>query len=169
MDWFDVAKDQLREWRLHEKSARGFRKSFITVAQKALDAAFDEARSRDDRFIGCEHLLLGLLQTDDALLTKMFGDSGLTLHLLRSEMGTPPKGAPGILALSRLPFTPRMKHVLRNARLETEARGQSLVDERSLLLALLREKDGLPARLLRRLHIDAEALQTMVLSEGAGK
>ena len=62
-----------------------------------------------------------------------------------------------------------LKHVLQNARLETEARGQSPIDEKSLLLALLREKDGLPARLLRRLHIDVEAWRTAVLSEDTVK
>jgi ATP-dependent Clp protease ATP-binding subunit ClpC len=167
MHWFDLARDQLVQWKLREKAARGFRKSFTTLAQKALDTAFDEARSRDDRFIGCEHVLLGLLQADDALVTKVFSDLGLTLDVLRSEMGTPPARDPGSLELSRLPFTPRMKHVLQNARLEAEGRGQSPVDEKSLLLALLREKGGLPGRVLGKLHIDVEALRSTVLSEGA--
>jgi ATP-dependent Clp protease ATP-binding subunit ClpC len=169
MDWFDFARDQLVKWKLRAKAARGFRKSFTTLAQKVLDTAFGEARSHGDRFIGCEHLLLGLLQADDPLVTKVFRDSGLTLDVLRFEMGTPPARDPGSLAPSRLPFTPRMKHVLQNARLEAEARGQSPVDEKSLLLALLREKDGLPARLLRRLHFDVEALRSAVLTEGAAK
>jgi ATP-dependent Clp protease ATP-binding subunit ClpC len=167
MDWFDLAEDQLTRWKAREGAARDYRKSFTPVAQKALDVALAEARKHNFSAIGAEHLLLGLIQVPGGPVSKVFAGLGLSAEIIRSEAEKTRGGGPETWLPERSPFTPRMKSVLRTARLEAKAQGRNLIDAEHLLIGLVREKEGLPANLFRRLGIDAEVLGKRLLKESA--
>jgi hypothetical protein len=167
MDWFSEADEPLAQWKTRERATRTFRSTFTAQAWRALDAALSEARKLSFNAIGAEHLLLGLLQQSEGIAPRVLAASGLSTKLVRTEV----ERAQGQLSAKwvpeRLPFTPRMKCVLRTARREAEAQGRSLVGDEQLLLGLLGEEEGLPAALFRKLGINTCVLRNRLLEESA--
>lgn len=133
MDWFDWAKEHLASWKAGENAVR---KPFSPLAQKVLDTAFHEARVLHHDYIGAEHLLLGLMQLREGLVPKVFSDIALDEASLRVEIGKYARGCRDKDRWTGLPFTPRMKGIVRNAKLESEARKQNRVEPEDLLLGL---------------------------------
>jgi ATP-dependent Clp protease ATP-binding subunit ClpC len=161
MDWFEEAKEGLAR----EKSAdKARRDSFTASALRALDGAFDEARRLNHDFIGAEHVLLGLVRLRNGLVPKVIGSSGLHIESLRSEIEKYRGACAKELLPDRLPFTPRVKRIIRNARSDAKERGLSRVGAEQLLGGLLREPDGVPAKLFKKLGVDVQAIQNQLLA-----
>jgi ATP-dependent Clp protease ATP-binding subunit ClpC len=167
MDWFDFAEERLAMWKARDRAARNYRKTFTPAALKALDMALAEARNRRLSAIGAEHLLLGLAQLREGRVPKILADLGLNAELLRSEPEKTQGHGPEKLVPERLFFTPRMKSILKAASHEAKVQGRDLIDAENLLIGLVREKEGVPAILFRRLGIDAEDFETRLLAESA--
>jgi ATP-dependent Clp protease ATP-binding subunit ClpC len=167
MDWFDLAQERLEAWNAREKKALDYRKSFTPVAQKTLDTAFVEARRDSLMAIGAEHLLLGLLQVREGPVSRVLAGLNLSAVTLRSEIEEAYGPSLKKWLPERLPFTLRMKNILRKARLLAKAQGRDLTDAEHLLTALVGEKEGLPAKLFTKHGIDAKALENRLAAESA--
>lgn len=132
-------------------------------AAQVMALAQKEATRLQHSFIGTEHILLGLLKLgEESSAATVLASCGLALENIKTELEKQVK--PGLEALTEVPpFTPRTKTVLRLAGKERQATGDSLVGTEHLLLGMLREGDGLAARVLRELGMNIEKARHEVL------
>jgi ATP-dependent Clp protease ATP-binding subunit ClpC len=142
---------------------------FTDRARRVLVLAQEEARLLDHSFIGTEHILLGLLREDEGIAAEALRALGISLEgarLVVEEMigrsGTPSTGSP--------PFTPRTKKVLELSLREAMQLGDSEIGTEHLLLGLVREGEGVAARVLQNLGADLPRVrqQVMQLLSGHG-
>jgi excisionase family DNA binding protein len=131
-------------------------------ARKVLVRAQAEAQRLRHNFIGTEHLLLGLVEESDGVAAVVLRELGIEperIQALVRERVTEGDGEPhGEMAL-----TPRTKKVLQLAAQEAQELGHRYVGTEHMLLAIMREGEGVAARLLRDLGISFETLQARVV------
>jgi ATP-dependent Clp protease ATP-binding subunit ClpA len=121
--------------------------------------AQDESRALGHRYVGTEHLLLGLLRTPDPATARLLAavDADDVRAMVVGTVGRgdgPPE--------EQLPFTPRARKVLAMAQDEAERRGQEAPDARHVLLAVILERKGLAGQVLQRLVGDLDGLRAEV-------
>jgi Clp amino terminal domain, pathogenicity island component/ClpX C4-type zinc finger len=129
-------------------------------AREALTLAQEEARALNHNYIGTEHILLGLLRVERGLAAWLLASLGVRLEQARTALedrlvgrgATPPP--PGALSM-----TPRSKKALELALKEAKRLRSVHVGGEHLLLALVRIRDGVAARILRELGIDEDAVR----------
>lgn len=116
----------------------------------ALIKARDEAHRRNHEYVGTEHLLLGLLAEDDALVTDVFDNLGVRpIDIQMTVAGYLTDGpAPTRSRIHDLPYTPRARVVLDQAIAAAHEFGDGYVGTQHLLLGLIRERTGLAATAL---------------------
>jgi len=139
--------------------------NFTPRAQQVLALARREADRRHDNFVGTEHLLLGIVALGQGVATNVLLKEGLALEKLREaveEALGPPQNQQ---VLGNMPYTPRLKKVLTLAAKEAKALTHTYVGTEHLLLALLREEEGVVAKILQGLGIRIEAIRHDILKE----
>jgi ATP-dependent Clp protease ATP-binding subunit ClpC len=119
---------------------------FDDEARRVVVLAQEEARRLDHDYIGTEHLLLGVLRQDDAVGAKALRELGISLDDVRASVEEIVGRGAGPSA-DHLPFTWRAKDVLRIAVDQARAR-ESLTRPHDLLVAVLREGEGVAAQIL---------------------
>ena len=139
--------------------------NFTPRAQQVLALARKEADRFNHSYVGTEHLLLGLIKLGQGVAVNVLERMGLELDAVRveveKEVGTgPPQKAGG-----SIPYTPRVKKVLALANKEAKSLNHSYVGTEHLLLGLLREGEGVAARVLRRLDVDIQRTRNEILAE----
>jgi len=137
---------------------------FTPRAQQVLVLAKREARRFGHNYVGTEHLLLGLIKLGQGVAVAALQSMGLDLETVRYEVekhSRPPED-PG-KAVEDPPLTPRVKQVLALAAKEARALNYNYIGTEHLLLGLLQEGEGVAARILRSLNVDAEAVRAQVL------
>jgi ATP-dependent Clp protease ATP-binding subunit ClpC len=139
--------------------------NFTPRAQQVLALARKEADRFNHSYVGTEHLLLGLIKLGQGVAVNVLERMGLELDTVRMEVekevgSGPPQKAPG-----NIPYTPRVKKVLALANKEAKALNHSYVGTEHLLLGLLREGEGVAARVLRRLDVDIQRTRNEILAE----
>ncbi len=139
--------------------------NFTPRAQQVLALARKEADRFHHNYVGTEHLLLGLINLGQGVAVNVLQKMGLDLETVRSavekQVGTGPDAKPA----GNIPYTPRVKKVLDLARREAKALNHSYVGTEHILLGLLREGEGVAARVLKSLNVDIESTRNQVLSE----
>jgi ATP-dependent Clp protease ATP-binding subunit ClpC len=127
------------------------------------------ARKEADRFnhsyVGTEHLLLGLIKLGQGVAVNVLERMGLELDTVRMEVEKEVGSGPPQKAAGNIPYTPRVKKVLALANKEAKALNHSYVGTEHLLLGLLREGEGVAARVLRRLDVDIQRTRNEILAE----
>ncbi len=136
-------------------------------ANRALALAADEARSFNHRYVGTEHVLLGLVAEPSGATVDVLGAMGVDVARIRSEVERLVQRGSGTISPGTLPRTPRTQQVIEYAHDEAQSVGQKVVDVEHLLIALLREPDGVAGVALRNLGVKpdqlrAEALRTCI-------
>lgn len=135
---------------------------FTERAQRAIVASQKEAAQLGRSYVGTEHLLLGVL-TDPGAAAPILG--GITLERAREEvinlLGRG-EGAPSVQAMS---YTPRTKKVLEQSAREANELGQNYVGTEHLMLALMREREGVAAHLLIKMGLDLNKAREALLAE----
>jgi hypothetical protein len=134
---------------------------FTERTRRAVEASEAEARRMRHRYVGTEHLLLGLLTEPEAVGPRALVGVGLDLGTLRGaieEMVPPGDHAPG----RHLPFTPRAKKALQLALREALALGHNYIGTEHLVLGLLREGGGIAHEVLAGLGADHDAVRAEV-------
>ena len=142
---------------------------FTERAQKVLYLAQDEARRLGHPAVGTEHLLLGLLREGEGIAARALQALGVDLDKVRKEVEK--IVAPGEARLiGEVGLTPRAKKVLELAQEEGRRQGVSYVGTEHILLGLIREGEGVAARILlaQGLSLDKVRRQVLMLLGGIG-
>lgn len=140
---------------------------FTERAQKVLFLARDEARRLGHPAVGTEHLLLGLLREGDGIAARALQALGVNLNKVRREVEK--IVVPGDLKSGEeIGLTPRAKKVLELAQEEGRKHGVSYVGTEHILLGLIREGEGVAARVLVSQGLTLEKLRREVLMQLGG-
>ena len=139
--------------------------NFTPRAQQVLALARKEADRFYHNYVGTEHLLLGLINLGQGVAVNVLQKMGLDLETVRSAvekqvgMGAESQPSPNV------PFTPRVKKVLALAGKEAKALHHSYIGTEHILLGLLREGEGVAARVLKALDVNIERCRNEILAE----
>jgi hypothetical protein len=139
--------------------------NFTPRAQQTLALARQEADRFHHNFVGTEHLLLGLIRLGQGTAVNVLNQMELDLEILRLEVEKQVGTGPDQMVVGVIPFTPRVKKVLALAAKEAKALNHTYVGTEHILLGLLREGDGVAARVLKNLDVDIEVTRQNVLKE----
>ena len=139
--------------------------NFTPRAQQVLTLARKEANRFNHNFVGTEHLLLGLIKLGQGVAVNVIQKMGLNLETVRTEVEKQVGTGPETKQLGNIPYTPRVKTVLALAQKEARALTHVYVGTEHILLGLLREGDGVAARVLKSLDVDIEACRQEILKE----
>ena len=136
---------------------------FTERVKKVLYLAREEAGRLHHDYIGTEHLLLGIVRDGEGIAANVLTGLGLDLETIRStvEASVPP--STGGLNVGEIPFTPRARRVLELSMDEARLLGHNYVGTEHLLLGLIREGDGLAARVLIELGADRKRVREETL------
>ena len=139
--------------------------NFTPRAQQVLALSRKEADRFHHNYVGTEHLLLGLINLGQGVAVNVLQKMGLDLLTVRTavekQVGTGPESKPS----GNIPYTPRVKKVLALAGKEAKAFNHSYVGTEHILLGLLREGEGVAARVLKSLDVDIERCRNEILAE----
>lgn len=139
--------------------------NFTPRAQQVLALARKEADRFNHSYVGTEHLLLGLIKLGQGVAVNVLERMGLELEAVRMEVEKEVGSGPPQKAAGNIPYTPRVKKVLALANKEAKALNHSYVGTEHLLLGLLREGEGVAARVLKRLDVDIQRTRNEILAE----
>jgi ATP-dependent Clp protease ATP-binding subunit ClpC len=120
---------------------------FTDRARKVLTLAQDEARQLEHPFIGTEHILLGVLREGNGMGAEALRSLGITFAVVRARV-VDTVGRAGAGGGGSPPFTPRAKKVLELALREALQRDHSYIGTEHILLGLVREGEGVAAKVL---------------------
>jgi ATP-dependent Clp protease ATP-binding subunit ClpC len=140
--------------------------NFTPRAQQVLALARKEADRFHHNYVGTEHLLLGLIKLGQGVAVSVLQKMGLDLETVRAEVEKQVGiGQESKTPVGSIPYTPRVKKVLALAGKEAKALNHSYVGTEHILLGLLREGEGVAARVLKTLEIDIERTRNEILRE----
>src|SRR3981081_4002323 len=138
---------------------------FTPRAQQLLVLARKEDGRVHHNRVGTEHLLLGLIKLGQGVAVNVLQKMGLDLERVRKEVEKYVGSHPATNMVGDIPSTPRVKKVLALAGKEAKALNHSYVGTEHILLGLLREGEGVAARVLKSLEIDIERTRNEILKE----
>jgi ATP-dependent Clp protease ATP-binding subunit ClpC len=139
--------------------------NFTPRAQQVLALARKEADRFNHNFVGTEHLLLGLIKLGQGVAVNVLQKLGLDLDTVRMEVEKQVGTGPDQKMIGNIPYTPRVKKVLALASKEAKNLNHTYVGTEHILLGLLREGDGVAARVLKNLDVDIEQTRQEILKE----
>src|ERR1700678_493724 len=139
--------------------------NFTPRAQQVLALARKEADRFNHNYVGTEHLLLGLIKLGQGVAVNVLQKLGLDLETVRIEVEKQVGSGPDTKMSGNIPYTPRVKKVLALAGKEAKALNHTYVGTEHILLGLLREGDGVAARVLKNLDVDIEQTRQEILKE----
>ncbi len=139
--------------------------NFTPRAQQVLALARKEADRFNHNFLGTEHLLLGLIKLGQGVAVNVLQKMGLDLETVRMEVEKQVGTGPDQKMIGNIPYTPRVKKVLALASKEAKNLNHTYVGTEHILLGLLREGDGVAAKVLRNLDVDIEQTRQEILKE----
>ena len=135
---------------------------FTEKAIKVIMVAQEEARRLGHNFVGTEQILLGLIGEATGVAAKVLKSMGVTLKDARVEVEKVIGRGSGFVAVE-IPFTPRAKRVLELSLEEARQLGHNYIGTEHLLLGLIREGEGVAARVLENLGVDLAKVRTQVI------
>ena len=139
--------------------------NYTPRAQQVLALSRKEADRFHHNFVGTEHLLLGLIALGQGTAVNVLQKMGLDLETVRVEIERQVGTGPDQKMIGNIPYTPRVKKVLMLAGKEARSLNHTYVGTEHILLGLLREGDGVAARVLRNLEVDIEQTRLEILKE----
>ena len=149
-----------------ERSPMNGFENFTPRARQVLANANHEAQRFNHPYVGTEHLLLGLCSVNDGVAADVLDELGVTLEAVRLEVERViGHGDGSTLVEGLLPYTPRTKKVFQLAHAEASALHHNYIGTEHLLLAMLREGEGVAARVLESLGVSIDAAIKAVREE----
>ncbi len=127
---------------------------FTEAARKAIEYARDEASRLKHDYIGTEHLLLGIIRLGEGLAVEILTNLGLEMDDLRSAIEEVVQPSGGTMTMGTLPLTARAKKTLEVSGQEARALKSKDIDTEHILLALLKDEEGVAAQVLSTYEID---------------
>ena len=135
---------------------------FTERARRVVVLAQEEARTLKHNYIGTEHILLGLLREEEGLAARVLERLDITVERVRAQVVRIADSGEEV-ASGQIPFTPRAKKVLELALREALSLGHDYIDTEHLLLGLVRENDGVGARILLDFNADSEKIRNELI------
>jgi ATP-dependent Clp protease ATP-binding subunit ClpC len=139
--------------------------NFTPRAQQVLALARKEADRFHHNYVGTEHILLGLIKLGQGVAVSVLQKMGLDLETVRAAVEKQVGTGQETKTPGTMPFTPRVKKVLALAGREAKTLNHSYVGTEHILLGLLREGEGVAARVLKSLDVDIERTRNEILRE----
>ena len=140
--------------------------NFTPRARKVVELARAEARRFHHNYVGTEHILLGLIKLGEGVAVNVLGRMGLDLKSVRAavekQVGPGPEEAK---QPDTIPLTPRVQKVMAHATTEARSLGHAYVGTEHILLGLLKEGEGVAARVLLTLNVDLERCRKEILAD----
>jgi ATP-dependent Clp protease ATP-binding subunit ClpC len=140
---------------------------FTERARQVVVFAQDEARMLRHNYIGTEHLLLGLLREEEGLAARVLDSLDVSLEEVRAQVARI-VGQGDEVATGQIPFTPRAKKVLELSLREALELGHNYIGTEHVLLGLIRENEGVAARILLDFGADDELIRGQLMRMLAG-
>lgn len=166
MNWFNrLGKAVAGATQVPDPAVREALANLTPRAQQVLVLARKEADRFHHNFVGTEHLLLGLIALGQGTAVHVLERMGVVLESVRKEVENQVGTGPDQKVLGNIPYTPRVKKVLALADKERKALSHAYLGTEHILLGLLREGDGVAARVLRNLEVDIEITRREILKE----
>ncbi|MBQ9156782.1 MAG: ATP-dependent Clp protease ATP-binding subunit [Eubacterium sp.] len=138
-------------------------KEYNSYAREALDRARQDAESCHQKYIGTEHILLGLLSREDSLAGKVLKENGVTYQeFLDAVLGQ----SAALGDMGKLPFkgySPKADKVLADSELEADRFVSETIGTEHILLALLKERDCIASRLLKGLNANLKKIYVDIM------
>jgi ATP-dependent Clp protease ATP-binding subunit ClpA len=138
--------------------------NFSPRAQQTLALARKEADRLQHGFVGTEHLLLGMIKLGQGTAVRVLGKMGVDLERVRREIEEA-AGRGTDINTGNIPYTPRVKKALSLATKEARALHHTYLGTEHILLGLLREGDGVAARVLMNLGVNTDVTRQHILKE----
>ena len=138
------------------------KENFTKRVQNIMKFAKEEAIRLGHSYVGSEHLLLGLLREDSGLGSKIFDIFDCDIEDIRAMVEDMVKTSGGTMTLGHLPLTRRAERILRNAFNEAAAMGATMADDEHLLLAMLKETEGIAYKVLNGHNLDYENVVDLI-------
>jgi ATP-dependent Clp protease ATP-binding subunit ClpC len=135
---------------------------FTERARQVVVLAQDEARTLKHNYIGTEHILLGLLREEEGLAARVLDTLDITVEEVRAQVARI-VGQGDEVTTGQIPFTPRAKKVLELALREALSLGHNYIGTEHILLGLVRENEGVAARILLDFDADAERIRNEII------
>ena len=135
---------------------------FTERARQVVVLAQEEARTLKHNYIGTEHILLGLLREEEGLAARVLEGLEITVDDVRAQV-VRIVGSGEEVTSGQIPFTPRAKKVLELALREALSLGHNYIGTEHILLGLVRENEGVAARILADFDADSEKIRNEII------
>jgi ATP-dependent Clp protease ATP-binding subunit ClpC len=142
---------------------------FTERAQKVILLAQQEAREFKHGYVGTEHILLGILKEEGGIGKKLLNDMGITEEAVKNLINEYEGKGEVDFYKNEIPLTPRTKRLLELSLLEARNLNHNYISPEHILLALIRESEGVAYTILSNLGVDIEKLRKAVLENFPGE
>ena len=143
------------------------KENFSQRVQHIIKNAKEEAIRLGHSYVGSEHLLLGLLREKSGLSAKIFEIYDCDISDVQSMIEDMIKTLGNTMTLGHLPLTRRAERILRNAFNEAAALGSAVADDEHLLLAILKENEGIAREVLNSHNLDYESVLDLIKTQAS--
>ena len=137
---------------------------FTDRARKVMNYAKEEALRCNHEYIGTEHILLGLVKEGSGVAASVLRNLDIDIKKIRLEVEKMVQSGADLKSIGQLPLTPRAKKVIDLAAEEAKSLGHNYIGTEHILLGLLREQEGVAARVLLNLGLKLDEVREEVLS-----
>lgn len=135
---------------------------FTEKAQKVLMLSQEEAKKLNHNYIGSEHLLLGLIQEGEGIAALALKNLGVKYEKASMQIETLlGRGEDQVEEI--IGYTPRTKKILELSLMEARALNQSYIGTEHILLGLVREGEGIGAKILQDMGLDFEKIREEII------
>jgi ATP-dependent Clp protease ATP-binding subunit ClpC len=141
---------------------------FTDGVKRVMALAREESARLGHNYIGTEHLLLGIIKDGKGKAVTILTNLGLNLETVKQSIEDYVATSGGTMTIGEVPFTPRAKQILEVAAAEAKEMKTQFVDVEHLLLALLKDKEGVAAQILSAFGVDYKGAyeETVAVIEG---
>ena len=141
---------------------------FTDGVKRVMQYAREESARLGHNYIGTEHLLLGIIKEGKGKAVNVLTNLGLNLETVKQSVEDYVATSGGTMTIGEVPFTPRAKQILEVAANEAKEMKTQFVDVEHLLLALLKDKEGVAAQILAAFGVDYKTAmeETLAVIEG---
>ena len=139
---------------------------FTNRARQVIILAKNEADRFNHNYVGTEHILLGLIKLGQGVAVNVLRKMGIDFEVVRNEVSKAVTPGPETKTIDKdLPLTPGAKKVIEYALDDSQKLGHNYVGTEHLLLGLLREEEGVAARILANLNVDINKVREEIMNE----
>ena len=142
---------------------------FTERARRSIEYARDEAARLRHDYIGTEHLLLGLIKLGEGRAIEILANIGIELSELKQSIEDVVQPSGGTMTMGQLPLTARAKKTLEVSGQEARALRSKDIDTEHILLALLKDEEGVAAQVLSMYEIDYKEVYEELKNISSGK